>query len=172
MDAEKVKDKALKKAKQLVVKTIKNDDIDNLRKIFKSGLPVDSVVRMPGMTPLMVCASEGSTLCLEVIMDYTPDVNAVDLSGRTALHYACRAGNVGVATELMDNEDIEVDKQTVGGMTPLMYAVESGNANMVAECLNHTCSPFAVNAFGEKAVDLAKKFEYHEDENNIFNLVS
>ena len=72
----------------------------------------------------------------------------------------------------MDHDDVEVDKQTVGGMTPLMYAVESGNANMVAECLNHTCSPFAVNAFGEKAVDLAKKFEYHEDENNIFNLVT
>ena len=94
MDAEKAKDKALKKAKQLVVKTIKHDDIDNLRKIFKSGLPVDTVVRMPGMTPLMVCASEGSTQSLGVIMDYQPDINVVDLAGRTALHYACKAANV------------------------------------------------------------------------------
>ena len=154
------------------MKTIKADDIDNLRKIFKSGLPVDTVVRMPGMTALMVCASEGSTQSLGVIMDYQPDINVVDQSGRTALHYACRAANVEVATELMEHDDVEVDKQTVGGMTPLMYAVESGNANMVAECLNNTCSPFAVNAFGEKAVDLAKKFEYSEDVNNIYVLVT
>ena len=110
LDADKQKAKALKKAKQLVVKTIKNDDIDNLRKIFKSGLPIDTVVRMPGMTPLMICASEGSTQSYEVLMDFEPDINKTDFAGRTALHYACRAANVEVATEIMGHDDVDVDK--------------------------------------------------------------
>ena len=45
-------------------------------------------------------------------------------------------------------------------MTALMLAVESGNANVVAECLNNSCNPFVVNGLGEKAIDLAKKFEF------------
>ena len=53
-----------------------------------------------------------------------------------------------------------------------MCAVESGNAMMVVECLNHTCSPFAVNAFGERAEELAKKYEFVQDENNIYNLIT
>ena len=53
-----------------------------------------------------------------------------------------------------------------------MCAVESGNAMMVVECLNHTCSPFAVNALGERAEELAKKYEFVQNENNIFNLIT
>ena len=53
-----------------------------------------------------------------------------------------------------------------------MCAVESGSANMVVECLNHTCSPFAVNALGEKAQDLARKFEFSADDNNIYKMVT
>ena len=127
---------------------------------------------MPGMTPLMVVASEGSLASFEVLMEFNPDINLTDLAGRTALHYACRAANIEVARALMDCDDIEVDIQTNGGTTPLMCAVESGNAMMVVECLNHTCSPFAVNALGEKAQDLAKKFEFSQDENNIYKLVT
>ncbi len=53
-----------------------------------------------------------------------------------------------------------------------MCAVESGNPTMVVECLNHTCSPFAVNALGEKAEDLAKKYEFSTSENNIYKLLT
>ena len=68
----KEKEKALKKAKRLVVGTIKNDDHDNLRKIFKSGLPIDIPVLMSGMTPLMLCASEGTAGSLEVLLEFSP----------------------------------------------------------------------------------------------------
>ena len=66
----KEKEKAVKKAKILLVKTIKNDDVENLRKILKSGLPIDGIVEMPGRTALMVCASEGSMTSYNVIMDF------------------------------------------------------------------------------------------------------
>ena len=53
-----------------------------------------------------------------------------------------------------------------------MLAVESGSVEMVVECLNHTCSPFAVNALGEKAEDLAKKYENNTDASNIYTLLN
>ena len=99
----------MKKAKQLVVKTIKKDDVENLRKIFNSGLQVDEVVKMPGMTPLMVCASEGSLSSLEVLLEFEPDINITDMVGRTALHYACKAANIKVARALMEHDDADVD---------------------------------------------------------------
>ena len=105
-------------------------------------------------------------------MEFSPQVNVTDQSGRTALHFACRAANIEVARALMEHEDAEIDCQTNGGVTPLMLAVESGNPMMVVECLNHTCSPFAVNALGERAEELAKKFEFVEGENNIYNLIT
>ena len=112
------------------------------------------------MTPLMVCASLGQIECFNVIMDLNPDVMKLDSTGKTALHYAARAGNLNVLRELCQNEDVDVDLQSSGGMTPLMLAVESGNANAVAECLNNSCNPFVINGIGEKAIDLAKKFEF------------
>ena len=62
-----------------------------------------------------------------------PDVNARDKIGRTALHYACRAGNQEAFEVLIeyvdieDMEDIDVDAVTNAGITPLIMAIESGN---------------------------------------------
>ena len=63
---------------------------------------------MPGMTPLMVCASEGSMFSFEAIMEFEPDINVTDQAGRTALHFACRAGNVEIAATLMEHDDADV----------------------------------------------------------------
>ena len=120
---------------------------------------------------MMVCAAEGKLACFNVLMEFNSNLELTDSAGRNALHFACRAGNVEVAREIMSIEETDIDCQTLGGMTPLMYAVESGKIMMVVECLNHTCSPFAVNALGERAEDLAKKYENSSDVNNVHNLV-
>lgn len=90
----------------------------------------------------MVCASEGSVQALEAILAAKPELNATDSTGRTALHFACRAGNVAVGRLLMQQAGAQVDKQTNGGMTPLMSAVESGNAEMLRECIEHGANLF------------------------------
>ena len=54
-------------------------------------------------------------------------MNKRDTIGRTALHFACRAGKIDVFQALVENEDVDVDAVTNAGVTPLMTAVESGN---------------------------------------------
>ena len=103
------KQKAIKKAKRLLVKAIEKNDTETLKGVFAAGINVDSVVKDPKITPLMVCASSGQIECFNVIMDLNPDVMKLDSTGKTALHYAARAGNLNVLKELCQNEDVDVD---------------------------------------------------------------
>ena len=45
-------------------------------------------------------------------MTLNPDVNAKDAIGRTALHFACRAGNMDTFKVLVELDDIDVDAVT------------------------------------------------------------
>ena len=85
-------------------------------------------------------------------------MNAQDNIGRTALHYACRAGKLDTFRVLSDLEAVEVDAVTKAGVTPLMMAIESGNIELVAEALNANLNPFLTDALGRKAIDYASQF--------------
>ena len=61
------------------------------------------------MTTLMLCASMGSDEILQVALSLGPDVNKKDKIGRTALHYACRRGNLDCFNILLENEDVDLD---------------------------------------------------------------
>jgi len=56
-----------------------------------------------------------------------PEVNQPDSIGRSALHFACRAGKIDAFEILIENEEVDVDAVSQAGVTPLMTAVESGN---------------------------------------------
>ena len=60
------------------------------------------------------------------ILEQSPELNARDNAGRTALHHACKAGNIGAFKALVDHDDTDIDPVTKSGVTPLMMAVESG----------------------------------------------
>ena len=47
--------------------------------------------------------------------------------GRTALHFACKAGNIPNFLLLAELENIDLDPATKSGVTPIMMAVESAN---------------------------------------------
>ena len=73
---------------------------------------------------------------LKQILALNPDLNASDNIGRTALHYACRAGRLNTFELLVSYEDVNLDAVTRSGVTPLMMAIESGNIELVASALN------------------------------------
>ena len=61
------------------------------------------------------------------ILQKSPEVNQKDKYGRTALHYAARAGNLSAFMELCNVEGIDKFAVTNSGVDALMMGVESGN---------------------------------------------
>ena len=84
-----------------------------------------------------------------------PNLDQRDKIGRTALHFACRAGKIDTFNALVANESIDLDAATNAGVTPLMMAVESGNIELVAECLNNNLNPFMKDGLDRTALDYA-----------------
>ena len=76
-------------------KAIDENAVDQLVRIFKAKYPVDEPIHANGgTTPLMYCCASGSAICLQEIIARGPDFTVRDTAGRTALHYACRGGNM------------------------------------------------------------------------------
>lgn len=75
-----------------------------------------------------VCVSESCNAeSVRQILVLAPEVNQRDSIGRSALHFACRAGKIDAFEVLIENEEVDVDAASQAGVTPLMTAVESGN---------------------------------------------
>ena len=95
---------------------------------------------------------------IQKILELNPNVNARDNVGRTALHFACRAGNIDTFQVLTEIDDVDVDAVTNSGVTPLMMAIECGNISLVAECLNGNLNPFIKDALDRTAMDYAATY--------------
>ena len=91
----KAKPESVIRAKAFLIKAIGNNDIQTIERIFKAKYPVDEPVQAFSMTtPLMHCSALGQPEALETILALGPDPNAIDRTGRTAIHYACKGGNI------------------------------------------------------------------------------
>ena len=77
--------------------------------ILQGGYPVDKPVQDPEITPLMLAASLGTAKVVKAILKSNPDVNATDTVGRTALHYACRRGDIEIFKVLMEDTEVNED---------------------------------------------------------------
>ena len=96
-------------------------------KIVQAGFSINDPIIDCEITILMHVSALCTKESVEQILALNPDVNKRDSIGRSALHYACRAGKIDNVQVLMNNEDIDVDAVTNAGVSPLMTAVESGN---------------------------------------------
>ena len=103
----------------------------------------------------MLVAGKGSKNDIAQILSLGPDINLTDNYGRTALHFACRSGNIETFNELVAIEELEYDVFTHAGVTPLMMAVESRNIELVAACLRANFNPFLHDALNNTAMDYA-----------------
>ena len=92
------------------------------------------------------------------ILQQNPNLDARDNMGRTALHFAAKAGNVATFRVLVELEDVDIDAVTISGTTPLMAAVESGHIQVVAEGLNNNLNPFLKDGLDRTAMDIASKY--------------
>ncbi len=113
----------------------------------------------------MFAASVGQPEVLQLLIDRKADLTKRDKTGRTALHYCCRGGNVQNLRVLLEaynalpGEAVEhFEKRSNGGVTPLMDAIQSANKYLVGECLNASFDPFAKDFAGNSCLGYSKQY--------------
>ncbi|KAF7977136.1 hypothetical protein HWV62_4537 [Athelia sp. TMB] len=87
------------------------------------------------MTTLSVhSAAQNNQLSLlrSLVSEVPKQVNAVDVDGRTPLHWAASSGSIDIVRYLIDQK-AEVDKADGSGWTPLHIASSAGQEEVVKE---------------------------------------
>ena len=87
-------------------------------------------------TPLMrLCRAQDADRLVGLLLGRSPDVNAVDATGCTALAHACVAGRVEAVGRLAGCGRCDPDVADRDGVTPLMYAVRARRVDIVRAVL-------------------------------------
>jgi len=74
------------------------------------------------LTPLMNAAGNGDLPSVEKLLRNDANVNATDIDGYTALHYAAHCGDIRVVRALLV-AGADINARTKGNVTPLMNSV-------------------------------------------------
>lgn len=97
-----------------------------------------------GFSPLMTAAAYDSQESLDVLLEFDPNLDVINPSGKTALMLACQSGHVEIAVRLLD-EDAGVEAGE-GTSSPLHWAVDSNSINIIRRLIEYDCD---VNAIDE-----------------------
>ena len=115
----------------------KDAAFNNLKKMMldRQIFPINhQFISSRNATTLHLACQYGDPTTINRILQGGGSADATDTLGHTALHYACRMGNVEAAQALFEalGDDLDVDVKTNAGVTPLMLAIASRNDEMVA----------------------------------------
>ena len=94
---------------------------------------------------------------LRTLLQKKADVNAKQVDGTTALHWAVRFDDIEMA-ELLIRADANVTAATRAGATPLQLAAVNGNAAMIETLIKAGADPNApVSKYGDTALMMAAR---------------
>ena len=137
----------------MIATALSQGRIDTVVQMVERLAAINDSLNPEGVTTFMMASGVCSSAELQLLMPFGPDVLAVDRCGRTALHFACRAGNLDAFNFLIEFENVDYDAVTTAGVTPLMNAVQSENQDLVQRCLQANLNPFLKDALGRVARD-------------------
>jgi len=129
----------------LLNKAVKRDDGVKVRTILMTETSLDiNGMDEKGFTPLMTAATYNAVECLDVLLEFDPDLDVINPSGKTALMLACQSGHIEITIRLLD-EDAGLTAGE-GSSTPLHWAVDSNSVSIVRRLIEYDCD---VNAIDE-----------------------
>ncbi|CAL1531971.1 unnamed protein product [Lymnaea stagnalis] len=100
-------------------------------------------------------AGDNADVELKLMRGRGSDVNNVDKSGYTALHYACRNGHIKVCRTLLSYK-ADVNVATIASKaTPLHRAAYMGHSQIVSLLMTHGADPKAIDCDGMTALHKA-----------------
>lgn len=137
------------------------------RKLLDAGVDL-SVRAGPKKAPALRYAAEVDDELAMLVLDRTPDVNAADAEGFTALHMAGRGGHRSLAAALLA-ANASVDAADELGFTPLHEAIMAGQRELVELLLNAGANPrlaitgsYGAFVKGDTAFEIATKSKHEE----------
>lgn len=135
-----------------------NDDAAAVRRLIDGGFQVDERDRF-GKTPLMVAAAFGNVAAAAALLDLGADMTARDPQlGAAAIHYAARAGHVGMATaRLLLARGADAGARTFDGGTALHLAASYNQAEMIGLLVQGGVAINAVDIAGLTALQHARR---------------
>lgn len=110
-------------------------------------------------SPLHLAARNGHADSIQVLVSNGASVDEVDHRGRTALHMAAFVGSISAMRCLL-NVGALIDLPDENGNTPLHEASRHG-VEAVGLLLESGADPGAMNAQGQLAADIARRFRNH-----------
>ena len=120
-----------------------------------------------GNTALILGSKEGNTeVCMQLLDTGRCEVNKRSKVGHTALHYAAKAGQMGIVAALVFH-GADVDCEDKWMNTPLMYATLHNQTNIVAFLVTAHCNVNASNQGRRAALHTASQNGHP----NIVNLL-
>lgn len=106
--------------------------------------------------PLVEAAKRGDTAAVRALLRDRPDVNAPDVDGTTALHWAAERDNVDAVTLLVRaGADVKIANRY--GVTPLFVACTNGSAALIDTLLQAGADPNTASSAGETALMTAAR---------------
>src|SRR5436190_14932241 len=103
-------------------------DWETVRRMLDTGASVESA-NDAGITPLMVAASQGDAIMIGALLRRHANANSKDLTGRSALCYAIRAGKLAAVQSLLPLVS-DLETASVEGHHFLSMALETGEMNI------------------------------------------
>ncbi len=139
----------------------KKGGVNDLIAVLASGADANSPDEC-GNTPLMYAVLMGHADCVRVLLNYGAQTDVTDSHGYTPLHVALRAPSPDCLSALIA-AGANVNRFTPNGWTPLGYAAMRNHADCVRLLLEAPgITPAALNAYGETALHVAKKYGHEE----------
>jgi len=119
-------------------KAIKRDDAVKVRTFMMTEKNLDlNIIDEIGFSPLMTAAAYNAIECLDCLLEFDPDLDLQNPTGKTALMLACQSGHVEAAVRLLDEgAGLEAGE---GTSSPLHWAVDSNSTEIVKRLLEYDC---------------------------------
>ncbi len=149
--------------KREILRLARSGHVCRLQKLLRSDVDVNFQHHKTGMTPLMTAAHAGRAAAVELLLKHNADPNLRAVDNASALHWACRNGDLQCVKLLIDaGAELNIRRVTDrgdAGPAPIHMAFgKSKSHEDVAILLIDSGASVDVIFFGQAVSEFAQRF--------------
>ena len=131
----------------VIQNAVQSGDTNSVATLIEKNLAVVTAKFEQDRTLLIKAVMSRRADVVQLLIDKKADINAHDIFGRNALHWAALIG-ASKAAEVLLNNGADIAAKAEGGMTALHYAARNGFTNVVELLVAHGADINATNSTG------------------------